>query len=152
VSGVGSRADSIPRRDPAVLTLRDVWRSSAGCVQLKGLGGGLRDGVLAFAVLAGLVVHLARQLDLTWSELRLLAAGATAGASGHEAVAHSFGHERVLELCDCPEYVEEHPPHGGGGVDSLVEHDQVHAALLKHVRKLDQVLERAAEPVELGDD
>jgi hypothetical protein len=37
-------------------------------------------------------------------------------------------------------------------VDPLVEHDQTHPPLLKEVRQFDQVLERAAEPVELGDD
>ena len=64
----------------------------------------------------------------------------------------SFGHQRVLELCDRAEDVEEHPPDGGRGVDPLVEHDEVDAAALEQLRELDQVLERAAEPVELGDD
>ncbi len=40
------------------------------------LVGDLGDGVFAFAVVAGLLVHLASQLNLTQPEFRLLAAGA----------------------------------------------------------------------------
>ena len=58
----------------------------------------------------------------------------------------------MLELCDRAEDLEEHPADGGGGVDPLVEHDEVDAAGLQQLREFDQVLERAAEPVELGDD
>jgi hypothetical protein len=31
----------------------------------------------------------------------------------------------VLEFVDQPQYLEEHPPDGGGGGDALVEHNQV---------------------------
>ena len=47
-------------------------------------------------------------------------------------------------------WAEEHPPHGGGGVDPLVEHHQIDAALLEVTGQADEVLQRAAEPVELG--
>jgi hypothetical protein len=56
----------------------------------------------------------------------------------------------VLELGDRPKDLEEHPPHGSGGVDALVEHHQVHATLLQAVGQGDQVLQRPAEPVQLG--
>lgn len=44
------------------------------------LGGNLRDGVFTFAGRVELVVHLPDQLHLTATELRLLVAGASAGA------------------------------------------------------------------------
>ena len=113
------------------------------------LGRDLRDGVRAFAVVAGLVVHFSRQLDLAGTQLRLLTASPAARASCCEAVKRAFGHKRVLELRDRPEDMEEHPSHSGGGVDALVEHDQIDAALLQEPGELDQVLEGAAEPAEV---
>ena len=58
----------------------------------------------------------------------------------------------LAEFGDRAEDLEEHPAHGSGGVDSLVQHDEVDPAGLQQLRELDQVLERTAEPVELGDD
>ena len=58
----------------------------------------------------------------------------------------------MFELGDGAEDVEEHSPDGGGSVYSLVEHHQVDAAVAEGLGQLDQVLERAAESVELGDD
>jgi hypothetical protein len=55
-----------------------------------------------------------------------------------------LGHQRVLELSDGAEDVEEHPAHGGGGVDALVEHHQGIALGLQVFGQLDQVLQRAA--------
>ncbi len=95
------------------------------------LGGDLRDGVLLLAVVAGLVVHLACQLDLPRSELGSLAAGAAAGAGRGKAVHGSLGHERMFEFCDRAEDLEEHPAHGSGGVDPLVQHDEVDPAGLQ---------------------
>jgi hypothetical protein len=53
----------------------------------------------------------------------------------------------VLELCDRPEDLEEHPPDRGRGVDALVEHDQVDFLLLQVLGQGDQVLQRPAEPI-----
>jgi len=39
----------------------------------------------------------------------------------------AFGHQRVLELGDGAEDLEEYPAHRGRGVDALVEHHQVRA-------------------------
>lgn len=114
------------------------------------LGGDLRNGVAAFAVLAALVVHLPGKLDLTRSQLRFLPAGAPARAGGGQAVHGAFGHQGVFELRDGAEDLEEHPAHGGGGVDVLVEHHQVDPLGLQLLGQLDQVLQRPAEPVQLG--
>jgi hypothetical protein len=57
----------------------------------------------------------------------------------------------VFELGDRAEVLEEHPPDRGGGVDALVEHHQVHPGRLQLVGQSDEVLQGAAEPVELGD-
>ena len=57
----------------------------------------------------------------------------------------------MFELGDRAEDLEEHPPDRGGGVDALVEHHQIHPGGLQLVRQLDEVLQGAAEPVELGD-
>lgn len=51
--------------------------------------------------------------------------GATSGAGGGQAVLGALGHQGVLELGDGAKDLEEHPAHGGGGVDALVQDDQV---------------------------
>ncbi len=43
------------------------------------------------------------------------------------------------------------PPHRGGGIDALVEHHQVHLAALQVAGEVDEVRQRAAEPVKPGD-
>jgi len=39
----------------------------------------------------------------------------------------ALGHQRVLELRDRADDLREQPPDGRGGVDPLVEHDEVDA-------------------------
>ncbi len=56
----------------------------------------------------------------------------------------------MLEFGDRAQDLEEHAAHRGGGVDALVEHDQVDALGLQPLGQLDEVLQGAAEPVELG--
>jgi hypothetical protein len=53
-----------------------------------------------------------------------------AGAGSGQAVEGALGHQRVVELADGAEDLDEHAAHRGGGVDALVAHDQVDAALL----------------------
>src|SRR5512143_2029859 len=101
------------------------------------LGGNLVAGVLALAVITKLVVHLTGQPHLTWPELGLLPADAATGSGSRQAVHRSLRHEGVLERGDSSEYLEEHSPNSSGGVDALVEHDQVHAAILQLLRQLD---------------
>jgi hypothetical protein len=48
---------------------------------------------------------------------------------------------------DRAEDLEEHAADRGGGVDALIEYDQVDAALLYVPGQLEQVVQRAAEPV-----
>ena len=59
---------------------------------------------------------------------------------GRETVHRSFGHECVLEFGYRPEYLEEHPANGGGGVDALVEDDQIDTTALQLIGQLDEVL------------
>jgi hypothetical protein len=116
------------------------------------LVGDLLDGVLAVPVGAELVVHVLRDLRLASGELRLLTTGAPPFTSCVEAVAGAFGHQRVLELSDRAEDLKEHPADRRRRVDALVEHDEVHAPRLQLRRQCDQMLQRAPEAVELGDD
>ena len=57
-----------------------------------------------------------------------------------------------LEFGDRAEDLKEHPADGSRRVDPLIEDDEVHATRLQLRRERDQVLEGAAEAVELGDD
>nr|WP_260605455.1 hypothetical protein [Streptomyces sp. WAC01280] len=56
----------------------------------------------------------------------------------------------MLELGYRSEDLEEHPPNCGGGVDAPVEDDEVDPVGLEVLGQLDEVLQRAAEAVELG--
>ncbi len=58
----------------------------------------------------------------------------------------------MFEIGDGSKDLEEHSPDGGGGVDTLVQHDEVDPVELHLSGQLDQVLQRSAEPVKLGDD
>jgi hypothetical protein len=85
------------------------------------LGGDLRDRVHTLAILRELVIHLARELDLPRTDLRLLPAGPAAGPGGSEPVHRALGRERVLEFRDRPDDLKEQPADGGADVDPLVE-------------------------------
>ena len=49
----------------------------------------------------------------------------------------------MFEFGDGSDDLEEHPSDGGGGVDALVQDDQVHATFLEHLGKFDEVFQRA---------
>ena len=68
-------------------------------------------------------------------------------ARGLQAVACPLGHQGVLELGDCAEDLEEHPPDSGRCVYALVQYDQVDLAGLEVLGQGDQVLQGATEPV-----
>lgn len=71
------------------------------------------------------------------------------GACGGQAVDGAFRHQGVFELGNRPEDLEEHPADGGGGVDALIEHDEIHLLGLELLGQLDEVFQGAAESVEL---
>jgi hypothetical protein len=48
----------------------------------------------------------------------------------------------------CAMDLEEHPPGGGGGVDRLFMHDQLHAGCLQFTERVEQTQKRAPEPIE----
>ena len=55
----------------------------------------------------------------------------------------------MLELGDRPDDLKEQPADRGRGVDSLIEGNEVDAALPQLAGELDQMLQRATEPIEL---
>jgi hypothetical protein len=116
------------------------------------LGGDLRDRVPALTVPTSLVIHLPRELHLSRPKLGLLTSSATSRAGGGEPVHRPFGHQCMLEFRNCPDDLEEQPPHGGRGVDPLVQHHEIYVAALQELGELDEVLQGSSEPVELGDD
>jgi hypothetical protein len=61
--------------------------------------------------------------------------------------AGALGDQAGGELGDGAQDVEEHPPDGGGSVDALVQHHQVHTSIVQGLGQLYQVLERTAEPI-----
>ena len=58
---------------------------------------------------------------------------------------------RAFELGDGTEDLKERPAHSGGGADAVTEHDEVDLFDLSLLRRLDEVLQRSAESIELGD-
>jgi len=108
---------SAPARDASVSRFQMPVDGGAGDPEF---GGDLRHGVRAFALVVGLVVHLLGQGDLAGAEFGFLAAGAAAGARTSACPDNR-------ELGDGTEDLEE----GGGGIDALVEHDQVDPAGLQ---------------------
>ena len=113
--------------------------------------GDLGDGVLAPAVGAGLVVHAAGHLGLPGRQLGLAAADPAAGPGGFQALAGAFGDEVGEHLVHRGQDVEGEPPGRGGGVDALLEHDQVDPALLEQRGDLGEVTHRAGHPGQPGD-
>ena len=109
------------------------------------LGGDLGDGEFAC------LVHLPRQPGLALPELGFLSPGPSTRPCGGEPVEGAFGHQGVFELGDGAEDLEEHPPDRGGGVDALVEHDQVDVVVVQLLGEVDELFQRPAEAVALGD-
>ena len=68
-----------------------------------------------------------------------------------DAVAGALGDESLLEVRDRAEDVEHELAGGRGGVETLLETDQVDVAGLEAVDGLEQLPERAPQTVEAGD-
>jgi hypothetical protein len=113
--------------------------------------GDLGDGVLAFTVVAFLVVHAAGHRGLPGRQLGLAAADPAAGPGGFQAFAGAFGDEVGEHLVHRGEHVEGEPPSRGGGVDALLEHDQVEPAVGQERGGLGEVAHRAGHPGQPGD-
>ena len=114
-------------------------------------GGDLGDGVAALAVVAEFVIHLPGQCDLARPELRLLPAGASAGSGGARpsrvrsdirACSNSAIAPRIWKNIR-PTAVEVSMPWSSTTRST--------PAVCSVLGQLDQVLQGAAEPVELGD-
>jgi len=113
--------------------------------------GDLGDGVLTFTVGAGLVVHAAGRLGLPGGQLGFAAAGPAAGPGGFQALAGAFGDEVGEHLVHRGQDVEGEPAGRGGGVDALLEHDQVDPAVGQERGGLGEVAHRAGHPGQPGD-
>src|SRR5260370_42454185 len=72
--------------------------------------GDLRDGVLALAVAAALVVQLAGMPDLRRGQPPAAAAAAAPGAGGRQALVGALHAPLPLELVDRGEHGEDPPP------------------------------------------
>ena len=67
------------------------------------------------------------------------------------ALAGPLADHLTLELGERPDHLQHHPPRRGGGVDSLGQRLEPHLHPLEAIQEGQQVLEAAAEPVELPD-
>ena len=74
---------------------------------------------------------------------------ATAGHRCIEAGTGSFADEVALELSECAENVKDEPSAWRRGVDRFCQRAEADAACFQAVHRLDQVRQRAAEPIEL---
>jgi hypothetical protein len=79
----------------------------------------------------------------------LASALATARLGCIEAGAGSFADEVALELSERAENVKDEPSAGCGGINRFCQRAEADAARFQAVHCLDQVRQRAAEPIEL---
>ena len=112
--------------------------------------GDLSNGVSAFPIRTGLVVHGLGEGDLVWAKFGLLATGAPTGTRGSQTVPGSFRHQRVLELGDRADDGKEQSTDRSGSINPLVQHDQVDLVILQLVRQPDEVLQGTTESIEFG--
>lgn len=137
----------VPQFQPRTSGSRACFLGGRGEVPVDGgtgypeLGGDLGHGVTTAPGLVEFGIHLPSQGHMTGSEFRFLPAGAPTGTGGSQTVAGALRHQRVLELGDRTEDLEEHPPDRGRGVDALIQHHQIHLPLGEIGGKVDQVLE-----------
>ena len=82
-----------------------------------------------------------------WRSTRRSASFARRG----DAVAGALGDEPGLEVRDGTEDVEHELAGGRGGIETLLEADQVDAAGVEAADRFEQLLERASQTVEPGD-
>ena len=84
--------------------------------------------------------------------IALISCVGPACAGGFESRCGPLADDRTLELGERSEDVEDQPIAGGRGVDRLGERAQADLAPLELLDGLDQLPDRAGEPVELPDD
>jgi hypothetical protein len=113
------------------------------------LGGDLRDRIPALCRSGRLVVHVARKLDLPGAGLRLLPARATARPRSASPSIVRSDISAYSNSAIAPMIWKNSRPDRDGGIDPLVEHDQVDVSLLQFAGELDQMLQGAAEPIQL---
>ena len=96
-------------------------------------------------------IDLARAACLG-GQRRFAPSPAAAGARGGEACPGALADQVALEFGQRREDVEDQLAARGRGVGMLLQAFEADAARIERVHGFDQVLERAAEPVELPDD
>lgn len=105
----------------------------------------LLDGVLAA------VVHLLGLVELALGEFGFAAADPAAGAGGGQAVEGVGDDELALEFGQHGQHAEHGAALHGGGVDALLDHVQPDVLGPQVGAEVDQVLDRARQPVQPGD-
>ncbi|HEY3690704.1 MAG TPA: hypothetical protein VGL46_10410 [Pseudonocardiaceae bacterium] len=80
------------------------------------------------------------------------ATGATARTGGFQALDGALADEIRQHLVHRADDMEQEPTGWGGGVDALLEHDQVHLAFGERRGDLGEVADRAGHPGQAGDD
>jgi hypothetical protein len=98
------------------------------------------------------VVHLLGLVELALGELGAASADPAASASGGQPIEGAVDDGFAVELGERGNDAEEQPADRGGGVDALVQHDEVELAGLEPGGQVEQVLMVAADALQTGDD
>lgn len=75
-------------------------------------------------------------------------AQAATGAGCRKTGPRALAHQVLLELGQGAEQVEDQPPAAGVGVDRLLDALELRTALLQSLGALEQILQRAAQPIQ----
>src|SRR3954447_1653758 len=151
-SGSRGASPSSRRRRSTSTSAATRLATGLGQVAVEGrLGDAHEPADLGDAVLLG-AVELHRELALLGREQLRPPAEPAPRPGRAEPGLGALADEVALELGERPEHVEDQPAAARGGVERLLQAPEAGLALLEPLGERDQVLERAAEPVEAPDD